>query len=78
MTPDMEFMMNRFPAYMNKILYAYQNNEFRRLCEDFYSSYLILDRYKNKAARDKKNEFEYQKLFQDLESEILRHFSRPD
>lgn len=74
MTPDMEFMMNRFPAYMSKIVDAYANDDFKRLCEDFHSSYLILDSYKHKIPKDKMNEHEYQKLFQDLESEILRYF----
>lgn len=78
MTQDMEFMMNRFPTYRDKIFQAYQTNAgFKALCEDFYASSLILQDWKNKATRNNRNELEYQRLFQDLESEIVNYLNEP-
>ena len=72
MTQDIQFMMNRFPTYKDKILDAYQSNEeFKSLCEDFYSSAIILRNCKSQVIKDKKTENEYQKLFLDLEGEVL-------
>lgn len=69
---DVKFMVDRFSSYKSQILEAYQtNDEFKSLCEDFYSSALILENLKRRLLKDKKNELEYRKLFLDLESEIL-------
>ena len=57
MGEDIKFMMNRFLAYKNQILDAYQtNDEFKTLGEDFYSSALILENFKKKLLKDKKSE----------------------
>ena len=72
MSEDVKFMMSRFSAYKEQILDAYETNEeFKSLCEDFYSSALILENYKKKILKDKKSELEYRKLFLDLENEVL-------
>jgi hypothetical protein len=69
---DVKFMTDRFSAYSDQILKAYQtNDEFKSLCEDFYSSALILEYIKQKLLKDKRSELEYRRLFQDLENEIL-------
>ena len=79
MTQDIQFMMNRFPTFKDQILQAYENNEeFKSLCEDFYSSALILINSKNKVLKDRKSDLEYQKLFLDLETEILNFLSATD
>lgn len=71
MSEDVNFMMSRFSAHKQKILYEYQtNDEFKTLCEHFYSSALILDNFK-KIIKDKKSELGYRKLFLVLENEIL-------
>jgi hypothetical protein len=79
MTSDMLFMMNRFPAYMDKILNAYQNDtDFRGLCEDYYLSSLILNYFKkgSKNGRSTKSERDYKQLCDDLELEILRYLNQ--
>ena len=75
MSEDVKFMMSRFSAYKEQILDAYETNEeFKSLCEDFYSSALILENYKKKILKDKKSELEYRKLFLDLENEVFNFF----
>jgi len=79
MNEDIKFMMSRFSAYKEQILDAYESNdEFKSLCEDFYSSALILENYKKKMLKDKKNELEYRKVFLDLENEILNFLGTED
>jgi hypothetical protein len=79
MNEDIKFMMSRFSAYKEQILDAYETNEeFKSLCEDFYSSALILENYKKKMLKDKKNELEYRKVFLDLENEILNFLGTED
>jgi hypothetical protein len=79
MNDDVKFMMDRFSAFRERILNAYQTNEeFKSLCEDFYSSALILKNYKKKMMQDKKSELEYRKLFLELETEILNFLGTGD
>ena len=79
MNEDVKYMMSRFSAYKEQILDAYETNEeFKSLCEDFYSSALILENYKKKILKDKKSELEYRKLFLDLENEILNFLGAED
>lgn len=71
---QIRFMISRYPAFKDKILSAYRNSdEFKGLCEDFYSSSRTLEDYKEKVMKDIKNELEYRKLFIDLENEILKY-----
>jgi hypothetical protein len=79
MSEDVKFMMSRFSAYKDQILDAYETNEeFKSLCEDFYSSAMILENYKRKILKDKKSELEYRKLFLDLENEVLNFLGAED
>ena len=79
MTEDIRFAIARFPIYKERILKAYQHNEeFKSLCEDFYSSALILKNSKNKVLQDRKSDLEYQKLFLDLETDLLNYLARTD
>jgi len=79
MTQDIRYMIERFPAYKDKIITAYQTDEeFRILCEDFYSSALILKSSIIKVIEDQKSDLEYRKLFLDLETEILKFLSAHD
>ena len=79
MSDDVKFMMDRFSAYKDQILEAYQSNdEFKTLCEDFYASALILENVKKKLLKDKRSELEYRKLFLDLEGEILNFLGTED
>jgi hypothetical protein len=79
MSEDVKFMVDRFSAYKDQILDAYQtDDEFKTLCEDFYSSALILGNFKKKLLQDKRSELEYRKLFLDLESEVLDFLGNDD
>jgi hypothetical protein len=72
MKQEVRFMLARFPAYRGKILQAYQvNDEFRNLCDHFYSSALLLNNKKHKVIEERMGELEYQKLFMVLETEVL-------
>ena len=72
MKQEIQFLLDRFPAYRSKILQAYQvDDDFRNLCDDFYSSALILSDKKHKLIEEKKSELGYQKLFMVLETEVL-------
>lgn len=67
-------MLTRFPAYRSKILQAYHGNEaFRTLCDDFYSSALILNDKKHRVVEEKKSELGYQNVFLILETEVLNY-----
>ena len=78
MTKDAQFMVSRFPAYKDKILEEYtRNDEFKSLCEDFYSSAISLNNFKTQVMKDKKSEQEYQKVFIELEVEILNFLLQP-
>jgi len=79
MNEDVKYMMSRFSAHKDQILSEYETNEeFRSLCEDFYSSALILENCKKKILKDKKSELEYRKLFLDLENEVLNFLGAED
>lgn len=72
MSEDLQFMIRKFPSYRDRILQAYrENDEFKTLCEDFYSSALLLEAKKKAIINDRKTEVEYYKLFLDLESDVM-------
>jgi hypothetical protein len=72
MSEAVEFLIRRFPSYREKIFNEYSTNEdFRTLCDDFYTSALIVQRQKKATIKNKKSELEYQKLFLDLEFELV-------
>jgi hypothetical protein len=76
MDEEIKFMISRYPAFKDKIIDAYKaSDEFKGLCDDFYSSSKILEGYREKVMKDINNELEYRKLFIDLESEILKFLS---
>ena len=76
MDEEIKFMISRYPAFKDKIIDAYkESDEFKGLCDDFYSSSRILEGYREKVMKDINNELEYRKLFLDLESEILKFLS---
>ena len=76
MDEEIKFMISRYPAFKDKIIDAYKkSDEFKGLCDDFYSSSRILEGYREKVMKDINNELEYRKLFLDLESEILKFLS---
>lgn len=73
MGDDIIFMLSKFPSHRNLILDEYMNNEeFKSLCEDFYSTARTLETYQERMMSDVKNELEYRNVFQDLEKEIIR------
>ncbi len=73
MGDDIIFMLSKFPGHRNLILDEYMNNEeFKSLCEDFYSTARTLETYQERMMSDVKNELEYRNVFQDLEKEIIR------
>jgi hypothetical protein len=76
MDEEIKFMISRYPAFKDKIIDAYkESDEFKGLCDDFYSSSRILEGYREKVLKDINNELEYRKLFLDLEGEILKFLS---
>ena len=79
MGDDLKFILERFSSQRDLILDAYKaNEEFKGLCQDFYTSAQQLDSLKIRIAKDRKSEIEYRKLFIDLENEILNFLREKD
>ena len=74
MNNEISFLLGRFPGFRDKILDEYtKNDEFRSLCDDFYSSARILEDKQKKLMNELRGELEYRRLFVELEQE-LAHF----
>jgi hypothetical protein len=74
MSEAVEYLIKRFPFHRELIIKEYKtNDDFKTLCEDFYTSALIVLREESAVIRNKKNELEYQKLFLDLEYELVNY-----
>jgi hypothetical protein len=79
MGDDLKFILDRFSSHRDRILDAYKaNEEFKGLCQDFYTSAQQLDNLKIRIFKDRKSELEYRKLFLDLENEPLNFLNATD
>jgi hypothetical protein len=78
MDDDLKFILDRFSSRRARILAFYQENEeFKGLCQDFYTSAQQLDNLKKKILKDRASELEYRKLFLELESDLLKLLDAP-
>ncbi len=67
-------MLSRFPEYEETIRLLYHfDDDFKSLCEDFHTSQLNADKFRNKINQDKLSELEYKSLSEDLEREIITY-----
>lgn len=65
------FLLKKFPPYCREILDSFAHDEdFKSLCEDYYSVSLLFKSYRQKIIRDHKVEREYKELFLELEMEL--------
>jgi hypothetical protein len=79
MNEEIIYMLDRFPKHRKIILKAYNgNDEFKSLCQDFYSSARTIENYKNDMIKNLKGELEYQRVFADLEKEIVEYLYSGD
>jgi len=79
MNEEIIYMLDRFPKHRKIILKAYNtNDEFKSLCQDFYSTARALENYKNDMIKNLKGELEYQRVFADLEKEIVEYLYSDD
>lgn len=66
------FILNKFPTYRSEIMKAYMNDdEFKSLCEDYFSAAKTFESFQRKIMKDYKGELEYRSLFLELEKEML-------
>lgn len=76
MRDEVLYMLHRFPEHRKLILKAYDDNEeFKSLCHDFYVSAKTLTKYQHNTIKNLKAEVEYQRLFADLEKEIVGYLN---
>lgn len=69
---DINFILSHYPAFRDQILVAYDtNDEFKSVCEDFYTLCQILENYRNTTGRNVSVELDYCKLKLELERELL-------
>ena len=72
MNKEVSFLLSRFPTYRTRILEEYDKNEdFKALCDDFYSSAQMLQERQRQLMIDTQRELEYRRLFLDLEQEMV-------
>ena len=48
------------------------------MCQDFYFSARTIENYKNDMIKNLKGELEYQRVFADLEKEIVEYLNSDD
>jgi len=79
MNEEIIYMLDRFPKHRKIILNAYNtSDDFKSLCQDFYFSARTLENYKNDMIKNLKGELEYQRVFADLEKEIVQYLNSDD
>ena len=79
MNEEIIYMLDRFPKHRKIILKTYNtNDDFKSLCQDFYFSARTLEHYKNDMIKNLKGELEYQRVFADLEKEIVGYLNSDD
>ena len=75
MTKELNFMIERFPAYQLKIIELYNRNlDFRQMCNDYCLSVNMLEAFRKTEPDIKKVQREYKQVSEDLKKEILHFF----
>ena len=73
MDEEVIYLLNRFPKHKKLLMESYANDEeFRTLCRNYYSSAITLEKYEHKVTKGTKSRQEYERIFSDLESSITR------
>ena len=73
MTP-LILIIEQFPEHIEMIQTLYlADDDFRTLCEDYFTSKMAVEKLKGKVLDDLKGELEYMHLSSTLENEILEY-----
>ncbi|PIF34495.1 hypothetical protein CLU81_5146 [Flavobacterium sp. 9] len=66
--------VEKFKSHRELIRILYQvDGDFKNMCDDYSMSRFCIEKYKEKLAQDLGVKKEYEKLFAELEKEILRY-----
>lgn len=67
----------KFAEYLEAIKELYKVDEdFKALCDDYNTSKMNIEKFKDRSLEDKRRELEYKDLTQDLEKEILEYITK--
>jgi hypothetical protein len=71
MDEEVIYLLNRFPKHKKLLMEWYTNNEeFRKLCQDYYNSAITLEKYERNVIKGLKSRPEYERLHSDLQNSI--------
>ena len=77
MTKELVFIIDRFPAFKEKIIDRYEHDhDFRQLCDDYCLSVNMLEAFKKTEPDFKKVKHDYEQVSEDLRKELLQFFSK--
>ena len=72
MQEALEYILSRYPDHRAKIVEIFNNDEdFRILCEDFYTSATALEGSRQSTIKNREVENEYSQVYVELEKEII-------
>ena len=72
MQKSLEYILSKYPDHGPKIIEIYNKDEdFRILCEDYYTSAHALEKSRNNTMKDREVENEYSQVYVELEKEII-------
>jgi len=75
MTKELQFLLERFPAFQMKITELYsRDSDFRQLCNDYCLSINMLDAIRKTEPDYRRVENDYKQVSEDLKKEILSFF----
>lgn len=67
----------KFSKYMESIIVLYlADDEFKTICDDYCTSKMNFEKYKEKLAEDKQCKTDYEALSLELEEEILKFITK--
>ncbi|MHA4845697.1 hypothetical protein ACX0G7_16095 [Flavitalea antarctica] len=67
----------QFAKYKETIEMLYQvDDDFRTLCDDYLTSKMGLEEFKEKSIEDRQRELEYKRLSRELEKEIVEYVTK--
>jgi len=76
MGKSLEYIVEKFPDHRTTIIHLYnKDGDFRTLYEDYLTSALMLEKYRQYAIKDKRAENVYSELYVELEEEIIHLLS---
>jgi hypothetical protein len=72
MGKSLDYIIEKFPDHRASIIHLYNKDEdFRTLCEDYMASAQALEKYRQKAIKDKQFENDFSQIYVELENEII-------